>query len=613
MNQQYAAEIHTMPLPPPRGPYARLTSLHSRPDFCDVAPLTVQNKVAREAISVSGERTGFAQKDALTVVIEGRPTWRNVTIGASELAAKLLTQYQSQGINAMRFMGGTFSLVIHDAARGELHLAVDRLGVNSLCYSHANGTTIVAPDAERATQNNQISAQAVYDFFFFHMVPSPGSIFSDVHKVPPATVVTIGPDSIDSRAYWEPAFAYERYDERRMGSELRTRLGAAVHRAMLEDNSAAFLSGGLDSSSVVGFAADAQQKSATAFSMGFDVPGYDEVEYARTTAKHFNVPLETYYVKPEDVLATIDVVAEQFGEPFGNSSAIPTYHCARVAREAGHSCILAGDGGDELFAGNDRYQFQLLLRSYGLVPRAVKSNILEPLLDGPFSTTSFFPVQKLRSFVQLARQAMPERMYSYSYIQRYGADTIFTNSFLDTVDAAAPLTHARSIYDGTKTADPIDKMLLMDWRLTLADNDLRKVSSMCDAAGIEVTFPMLDDDVVDFSTSIEGMDKMQHGRLRHFYKRAMRGFLAPETLTKPKHGFGLPFGPWLKQSPELMARSQDGLASFKARNIIRSDYIENLQTDLVNEHAGYFGEMVWSILTLESWLARRPGLGGTNM
>ena len=368
----------------------------------------------------------------------------------------------------------------------------------------------------------------------------------------------------------------------------------------------AFLSGGLDSSTVVGLAADKAGPNLHAYTIGFNEPGYDETAFAKIAAKRFHVPISIYDVTPEDILDTIEIVAKYFDEPFGNSSAIPTYHCAALAAEDGQNILLAGDGGDELYAGNERYRTQRVFSWYERIPAPLRHSVFERLLLGPFANVAFFPIRKARRYVEQAIVRMPDRLQTYNFLLRDGLDAIFTDAFLDAVDAEAPIEHMRAVWDEGSDYDFIDRMLYLDWKLTLADNDLRKVSTMCRAAGVRVVYPMLSNTLIDAACSIPGPDKMRRGKLRGFYKEATRGFLPNEILTKSKHGFGLPFGPWFKKSTTLRDSMMERLNSLASRNIVRPEYIDEMCRATVSEHAGYFGEMIWVMSILESWLSARP-------
>ena len=298
----------------------------------------------------------------------------------------------------------------------------------------------------------------------------------------------------------------------------------------------------------------------------------------------------------------IPVVARHFDQPFGNSSAVAAYRCAMLARENGIDKMLAGDGGDELFGGNTRYAKQKTFDAYHFAPTALRRHVLEPMLLGPPIIRRMPLLRKVASYIEQARIPMPERMETYNLLERFGAANVFAPGFLERIDCAAPAELQRDVYRDCDAESLIDRMLAYDWRLTLADNDLPKVCGSARLASEEVGFPLLDDDLLDFSLRLAPELKVKGLTLRFFFKEALRGFLPDQIIRKRKHGFGLPFGPWLVRSPELLSLARSSLEHLASRKIIRRELVADLFSARLAEHAGYYGEMVWVLMMLEQWL-----------
>ena len=505
-------------------------------------------------------------------------------------------------------INGNWTLIYADAESCRAIFATDRMGAHRICYRlQPNGSLIASSNGELVAglsgTSVNLDPNSLLNYFFFSSIPSPSTAFTGVRALGPAELIDFN-GVLSSRRYWKPNFAEARLrsrgdSERRLVAALESSVRSAIDGRQ----AAAFLSGGLDSSTVVGMASRVGRVKA--YTIGFDEKLYDETPYARIAAEHFHVPLSVHYVSPADVMSTIETVSDSYDQPFGNSSAIPTYVCARLAKAAGESYMLAGDGGDELFAGNVRYQKQRIFSYYERIPQPLRSAIIEPLFLNALGKLNILPVRKVRRYVEQARIPMPDRLQTYNFLIRDGLATIFTPDFLSTVDTDSPLRHMRTIWDDGSHYDFVDRMLFLDWKLTLADNDLRKVTTMCEAAGIEVRYPMLDHALIDLCCQIPGPAKMRNGRLRGFYKDAVHDFLPPEIVKKSKHGFGLPFGPWFAKSGDLRTYALDLVGSFAKRNIIRSDYAISVRDAALGEHPGYFGEMIWLIIILECWLSRR--------
>jgi asparagine synthase (glutamine-hydrolysing) len=307
-----------------------------------------------------------------------------------------------------------------------------------------------------------------------------------------------------------------------------------------------------------------------------------------------------YYVTPDDVRQTLPAIAAAFPEPFGNSSAAAVYQCARIAREEGVSLLLAGDGGDELFGGNEHY-VQLVFERYHTIPRSLRQHLLEPLVDGCARLSTAPVFAKARGFVREANIPLPDRLYSYNFLQRHEPTRVFTPEFLEAADTGAPLRLLREEYATPDDASAVNRMLFLDWKFTLHDNDLIKVNAMCDLAGVEVAYPMLDRAVVDFSLRVPSEWKVRGSSLRWFYKRAMRGFLPQAILDKSKHGFGLPFGVWSRAHDGLRKLAEDALSSLSTRGFIRPEFLAEALRLHREGHATYYGELVWIFMLLELW------------
>jgi asparagine synthase (glutamine-hydrolysing) len=204
---------------------------------------------------------------------------------------------------------------------------------------------------------------------------------------------------------------------------------------------------------------------------------------------------------------------------------------------------------------------------------------------------------------------MPARTETYNLLGRYGHEMVFTPEFLSAVNLACPADLLDEIYHRSEAGSLINKMLAFDRKFTLADNDLPKVAKGCELAGVQAVFPLISDEVVAFSLRLEPRLKLKGTKLRYFFKEALRGFLPDDIITKQKHGFGLPFGVWLRQHKPLQALAADSLSDLRSRNIVRADFIEKLLGHHLDEHAGYHGTMVWVLLMLEQWFKQRQDSG----
>jgi asparagine synthase (glutamine-hydrolysing) len=555
------------------------------------------------AIAASGFAGGYDtfREGELLVAIEGRPT------GAIASARSIARRYLEKGEQVVSEVGGSFTLAILDPVHRSAILAIDRLGIRPMVFAPVKDGLLFGGDIDAIRRHpmsaGRIDPQAVFEYLYFHVVPSPRTIFAGMQKLPPGHLVRYENGALRLARYWQPAFAdsMRGVTEPALASELRETLRAAIRTADRDGAAGTFLSGGIDSSTVAGLKSEIGNGRVRTYSIGFDAAGFDEIAYARIAAQRFNLDSREYYVTPDDVAQTIDTVARAYDEPFGNSSALPAYHCARLAREDGYATLLAGDGGDELFAGNARYAKQGVFEHYAGVPAWLRHRVVEPMALGMPEPLAVPPVRKLRSYIRQALVPLPERLETYNLLHMRPLDEIFERAFLESVDVESPVRALTEQWASVRSDSTLNRMLCLDWKFTLADNDLRKVNRMAELNGVEVRYPMLDDALVEFSTRVPPTLKLRGTSLRYFYKRAMRGFLPDAILDKSKHGFGLPFGNWMRTDPALSAMAEESLRALQRRGIVRSEFIDRVLEEHSTSHAGFFGEMVWVLMMLERW------------
>lgn len=541
----------------------------------------------------------YADEHVVTV-LEGEPTHDGQPLHAKQLPG-LLGRRTTESLP----LGGRYAALVIDRRQQVITLQTDRFGVWPLCWSRSANRLYFADRADAVAEmtSAEIDPQALYDYLYFHMIPAPRTVFLGVARVEPATAVQFTSSGTKERQSWAPDFSeHRRGDLAELKHRFRDAVTDAVRAEVNGGSVGCFLSGGTDSSTVAGTLKQVTGSAAT-FSIGFDASGYDEMEFARIAAKHFGTEHHEHYVTPAELVAAIPLVARHYDQPFGNSSAVPAYICARTAREHGVRKLLAGDGGDELFGGNTRYARQKVFEAWWRLPAPMRS-AAAPALSNAL-TRSVPLAKKAASYVEQARVPMPARMETYNLLQRFGRSQVFTASFLASVDAAAPGALQAAVYARQSTAPFVDRMLAYDWRFTLADNDLPKVSGTTRLAGIDVGYPLLADALVDVSLRLGPSDKVRGLRLRHFFKDALSDFLPPQIIAKQKHGFGLPVGIWLVRDKAFRELARTSLVALADRGVILSALVDDLFSRRLEEHAGYYGEMVWVLMMLEQWLAAR--------
>ncbi|QBE63614.1 asparagine synthetase B family protein [Pseudoduganella lutea] len=574
-----------------------------------------QAEGSRSAAAVAGAGDVHRQ-DGLLIALWGHPVLRDPALaqqaGTRGTAAVLAAQRHLGAEKLCGLLGGAFALCILDERAGEAILAIDRLGVHPLTWQLAGEALLFASSADALIRHplarRDIDPQGIYNYVYFHMVPAPGTVYKDQQRLLPGHFLHYRQGRVETRPYWQMAF---QEDGRRSFDDLKEEFLAQLKNGVREASAGAkvgaFLSGGTDSSTIAGMLCDVGGAPAETYSIGFAAQGYDEMEYARIASRHFGTHHHEYYVTPDDVVAAIPEVAAVCDQPFGNASAVPAFYCARMARKDGVTRMLGGDGGDELFGGNERYAKQHVFARYEQVPSLFRKALLEPAIFNFPGGDRVTLLRKARSYIEQASVAMPARLETYNLLGRYGARQVFTEDFLAGADTNQPLAGLAQTYGASEAKSLINRMLALDLKITLADNDLPKVMKACELAGVEVAFPFLNDAMVAFSAGLTPQQKLNGTQLRWFFKEALKGFLPPEIITKQKHGFGLPFGVWLQEHKALQDLASDSLTDLKKRGIVRGDFIDQLTGTHLREHAGYHGTMVWVLMMLEQWFRQRTG------
>ena len=565
------------------------------------------------AVAAAAGGAQVYQRDGVLVALLGKVRLRDARMAqqAAEqgVAKTLADHWRASPEQLCANLSGAFSLCILDEHSGEALLAIDRMGTHPLSFQVVGNALVFGSSADAINRHpltpGQIDQQGLYNYVYFHMVPSPGTIYRNQQRLLPGQYLLYKKGRVETHSYWRVQF-HENGDKpfAELKQDFLQVLRSSVRETSEDQAIGAFLSGGTDSSTIAGILTEVGGKPAKTYSIGFEAQGYDEMEYARIASRHFKTEHHEYYVTPDDVVSAIPQIAAVFDQPFGNASAVPAFYCARMAKADGVTRILGGDGGDELFGGNERYSKQQVFALYEQVPSLLRKALLEPAVFNFPGGKNIKLLRKARSYIEQASVAMPARLETYNLLGRYGPTQVFTDEFLSAADINQPLASLVQTYEQCDANSLINRMLALDLKITLADNDLPKVAKACELAGLDVAFPFLTDDMVAFSAHLTPQQKLNGTQLRYFFKEALRGFLPDEIITKQKHGFGLPFGVWLQHHKPLQQLAIDSLNDLKARKIVNGAFIDQLVGQHLDEHAGYHGTMVWVLMMMEQWFKR---------
>jgi asparagine synthase (glutamine-hydrolysing) len=568
-------------------------------------PVAFSGSLGEDAVASAGDLAVVADLE-LTNLDELQTMVGQEARGGALIAAL----YRREGAGFLPRLHGGFALALWDRRRQELVLAVDQFGIKRLYYLTDGARTAFAsrPGALRIGQAPPpVSISAIFNYLNFAFVPAPISIFRGVARLAPGHLLRVRARAATPEAYWDLDYPERRQGRAEAAAAIARTTEAGIGRALRGHSVkeiGAFLSGGTDSSTVVGLMARLTGEQVNAFSIGFSEERYDELDYARLAAAHFGARHHTKIVGPDEALALMPRLVGAYDEPFGNNSAIGTYFCAQLARECGVEVLLAGDGGDEIFGGNERYCTDRVYALYHRIPRVVRRGVLEPLLK--MAPAQIGVVGRAQRYVRRANIPNPRRFFSWEFFFSQEAHALFVRELLQSVDLQAPDAVTQRHYDRARATSELNRLLYLDMKLAIGDNDLLKVTQASELAGVQVRFPMLDPALVDLTGSLPSDYKVRGFEKRHIFKRAFGDLLPAAILAKRKHGFGVPTSTWIKSHPGFRALVRDTLLSSKARGrgYFRAGVVENLLDRHDAEASAYYGDLLWRILMLELWQLR---------
>ncbi len=478
--------------------------------------------------------------------------------------------YEDYAEGCFAKLSGMFSIAIWDSRQRKLVLARDRVGKKPLFYAADDKRIIFGSELKALLAGDSFSREvdthALSDYFSFGYIPAPKTIYRAVRKVMPGHYVTVAAAGLREIQYWDLSFKkVESRNVTEWGELLRHELSEATRVRLMSDVPlGAFLSGGIDSSSVVAFMSRLMERPVITCSIGFQEKKYNESEYAQQVSKLFSTDHheETVYPNAVDI---VDKLAWHYDEPFADSSAIPTYYVSKIAREQ-VTVALGGDGGDESFAGYRRYKldyYENRLRSY--VPDAIRRNVFGPL--GRWYPALAWAPRIFRgksTFQSLSRSPLEGYFNSVSYFRPNDKSQLFSSDFQDQLAGYDSIEVFRHYYDRTDSDDLLSKIQYIDIKTYLTDDILAKVDRASMAVSLEVRAPMLDHRFLELAASIPSSLKLHNGTGKYILKKALEPVLPNNILYRQKQGFAVPLDTWFRRELKEMAHhvileTEDGI------------------------------------------------------
>jgi asparagine synthase (glutamine-hydrolysing) len=522
----------------------------------------------------------------------------------------VLHLYDEYGPDCLEQLRGMFALAIWDENDRSLFLARDRVGKKPLLYSHqSNGDLIFGSEFRALLEHPSISRDVDHDaidnYMSYLCVPAPKTAFEQIRKLEPGHWLRWRAGQIKTKRYWLPDFStkIKISEPEAIEETIRIMRESTRLRLISEVPLGAFLSGGVDSSIVVALMAQESSTPVKTFSIGFEEQDFSELKYARRVAEHVGAEYNEFIVRP-DALEVLPTLVEHYGEPFADSSAIPTYYISRETRK--HVTVaLNGDGGDESFAGYERYAAMAIAEVYKQIPRAIRGALIEgPINLLPTSEIKKTLVRNVQRFFISVGENVPDRYERWmSTFKPAIKDDIYTADFAHSISrhqAGQVLNKWIAKANGTGL---LDKMLLTDLMTYLPNDLLVKVDIASMANSLEARSPFLDHKVIEFAASLPEQLKMSRFRPKSLLKKVAAKLVPREVIYRPKMGFGVPVGQWFRG--EMKGFVRDILLGEHSlnRGIVKREKIEEYVAGHTSGQADHSFQ-IWTLLMLELWYQR---------
>ncbi|MBX7259309.1 MAG: asparagine synthase (glutamine-hydrolyzing), partial [Candidatus Hydrogenedentes bacterium] len=518
----------------------------------------------------------------------------------------IIHAYEEYGEQCPARLFGMFAFAIWDSNQQKLFAARDHAGVKPLYYAEHEGSLLFASEIKAllaAGVSRQIDYCSLDDYLTYLYTVPPRTLFRDVKQLPPAHSLTWQDNRLTVRRYWKLEHHIEERSEDGWVEEIRSCLQSVIEGNMIADVPlGSFLSGGLDSSTIVAMMSRVRQDPVRTFTIGFGGDGnlYDEVEEARAIARHFHTDHQELQAQ-SGIVELLPTVIRHFDEPFGNPTALLAYILSGEIRK--HVTVaLAGDGGDELFGGYARYVGAAWAERYRLVPDPIRRWVINPLVQMlPESTRGRHALRRLREFSSGALLS-PEAMYT-SWVTYFGEEereALYTGDFRAKVKDHDSLAYIRRLFGECTATDIVSRAMYVDANSFMPNNVLQYSDRMSMAHALEIRVPFTDPRLMELMARVPSSLKIRGGETKYLMRRVMRPDLPSEVLSRKKIGFNPPMGVWLKTS--LTAQIEDLLSkqAIEARGYFRPESIQAMLSAHRNSQRDFTWH-IWSLLFLELW------------
>jgi asparagine synthase (glutamine-hydrolysing) len=517
--------------------------------------------------------------------------------------------YDRYGAECPNYLRGMFAFAIWDELKHELFLARDRVGKKPLLYAAVNGNLIFGSEFSALLLHPEVSRdidhEALDHYFSYACVPAPRTAYRAIRKLEPGHTLRWHNGQLDIRRYWQPDFSHKlAVSEEEAGERAVEILRDAVRvRLMSEVPLGAFLSGGIDSSAVVALMSEASSEPVKTFSIGFEEQDFSELHHARRVAEHLGTDHHEFIVRP-DALEVLPIIVDHYGEPYADSSAIPTYYVARETRR--HVTVaLNGDGGDESFAGYERYAAMRLAEKYHRVPAVLRKAVLQQAIELlPSSEIRRSRIRDVKRFLQAASLPRVDRYLRWvSTFNSEAKQDLYSDSFRNITSKASAAAIIDPWFTRANGAGIVDAALLTDIMTYLPNDLLVKVDIATMAVSLEARSPFLDHKVIEFAASLPEKLKLRGLTSKYLLKRILKKLLPAENLKRRKMGFGVPIGHWFRSQLQPLLRETVLSEKALGRDLFKPEAVKQM-VELHTRSERDYSPQLWALLMLELWFQR---------
>lgn len=519
--------------------------------------------------------------------------------------------YDRYGADCPKHLRGMFAFAIWDERKQELFLARDRVGKKPLLYAAVNGGLVFGSEFSALLLHPDISRdidrEAIHYYLSFMCVPAPLTAYRGIKKLEPGHSLRFrqSDSKITIERYWQPDFSRKiKISEQEAGERAIELLRDAVRvRLMSEVPLGAFLSGGIDSSAVVALMSEESSEPVKTFSIGFEEQDFSELHHARRVAEHVGAEHHEFIVRP-DGMEVLPLLVEHYGEPYADSSAIPTYYVSRETRK--HVTVaLNGDGGDECFAGYERYVAMSLAERYRKVPGVMRDSLIQQVVSLlPSSELKRGRIRNVKRFLEAASLGPVERYLRWvSVLDRKTKAALYSPEMLDETRNFDPASLISPWFARANGAGIVDASLLADTMTYLPNDLLVKVDIASMAVSLEARSPFLDHHLIEFAASLPENLKLRGLTTKYLLKRVLQKMVPLKNLNRPKMGFGVPIGNWFRN--QMKKFLGETLLSDRAlsRGLFKRAEVQRMYDMHVNSERDY-AHQLWTLLMLELWFQR---------